>query len=302
MSSSPPTSVAVLFADISGSSKLYAQLGNEAASLLVNTILGKLSEVIDSYHGRIIKTIGDEIMASFDNCDRAVKSALELQRACLQHSGSAQLKLRIGMDFGEVLQEQEDLFGETVNNAAYLTSIASRGKILITAATLDKLTHSSRNSCSEYDKVILKGQTQKSSIYRIFWEQLPGAGHHAVTQHVGNFEFTRASNFRMLELVYRGQSQRIDATSTPFLIGRNETESSLFISSEFASRDHCRILYRRGKFILADHSTNGTYITQNSQREIYLRREELPLLEFGRISLGQPGADAGTEILTFRLY
>lgn len=167
MTSTTPTNCAVLFADISGSSQLYAQLGNQAAKQLINAILVKLAEIISSYHGRIIKTIGDEIMASFDNFDRAVKAALELQLSCLRQSGPSKLKLRIGIDFGEVLQEQNDLFGETVNNAAFLTSIASRGKILISAAALQKLTHSARDNCSEYDKIILKGRTQKTSIYRI---------------------------------------------------------------------------------------------------------------------------------------
>jgi adenylate cyclase len=301
MTSTSPTNCAVLFADISGSSQLYAQLGNQAAKQLINAILVNLAEIISSYHGRIIKTIGDEIMASFDNCDRAVKAALELQLSCLRQSGPSQLKLRIGIDFGEVLQEQNDLFRETMNNAAFLTSIASRGKILISAAALQKLTHSARENCSEYDKIILKGQTQKTSIYRISWEQSQGIQDSEATQHVGNFEFTRGSHFQVLELAYKGQSYLIDPTKTPFLIGRNETESTLFISSSFASRDHCRIIYSRGKFILSDHSTNGTYIAQNMLPEIYLQREELPLLESGRISIGQPGKDAGAEILTFNL-
>lgn len=290
----------VMFADISGSSLLYKQHGNVKANSLINTIISHMSEIIASYHGKIIKTIGDEIMASFSNPDRAVKAALELQRTCQDHPGSGELQLRIGIDYGEVIEKKDDLFGETVNNAAYLTSIANRGKVLMTSHTFQMLTHKSRESCSEYDKVVMKGHTHKTNIYRLFWEESPIEGNSGVTQHVGNFEFTQSSNFRTLELIYKDRKQIIDTTNTPFQIGRNEYQSSLFISSEFASRDHCQIIYRRGKFILSDHSTNGTYISQNNQPEIYLRREELPLLQLGEIGIGQPGHDAGSEIILFK--
>ncbi|MDG2090505.1 MAG: FHA domain-containing protein [Gammaproteobacteria bacterium] len=118
---------------------------------------------------------------------------------------------------------------------------------------------------------------------------------------MGIQDFTKAGKLNKLILIYNNQELIIPSNFGTFTIGRNTGVSSLFIKSEFASRDHCQIIYRRGKFILCDTSTNGTYVTQHKQKEIYLRREELPLTIEGLIVIGQSSKQAGDDIIKYQL-
>jgi predicted component of type VI protein secretion system len=91
----------------------------------------------------------------------------------------------------------------------------------------------------------------------------------------------------------------ISALTTPFKIGRDSRHIS--IDSSFSSRDHCSIEFRRGRYVLVDHSTNGTYVRFNGSEELYLRREELPLTSSGYISIGQPLGTAPELTIEFHL-
>jgi predicted component of type VI protein secretion system len=81
-------------------------------------------------------------------------------------------------------------------------------------------------------------------------------------------------------------------------IGR-DLANDVVLGDRKASRMHARIERRRDKFVLIDHSSNGTYVTVDSESEIALRREELVLRNRGRISFGHAYQDDPTEILSF---
>lgn len=291
----------VMFADISGSSPLYKKLGDAKANALIQQLLLMMTEITVKHHGKVIKTIGDEIMTCFDRADSAADAAREMQESCKNFRPDMTLKLRIGIDTGGIIAQQNDLFGETVNNAAYLTGIAKGGKILLSKNAFDSLGLNSQKLCYEYDNIILKGHTIKTRLFRIHWEQKADENYNEATVFRGTQDITRNAKLNRLELNYKNQRSILTTDMEPFTIGRNSGVSSLSITNEFASRDHCHIIYRRGKFILCDMSTNGTYVTQNNQKEIYLRREELPLISRGIIAIGQPATNAGDNVIRYSL-
>ncbi|MBN4075058.1 adenylate/guanylate cyclase domain-containing protein [Gammaproteobacteria bacterium AH-315-E17] len=290
-----------MFADISGSSPLYKQLGDNKANFLIQKLLSMMTNITTKHHGKVIKTIGDEVMTCFDKTDSATEAAREMQDSCRKFQSNMALKLRIGIDTGGIICEHNDLFGETVNNAAYLTGIAKSGKILLSKNAFNSLNLKAQKLCYEYDNVVLKGHTLKTKIFRMHWEQKTDENFNDATVHMGIQSFTRAAKLNRLELTYQSQKYILTTDMEPFTIGRNTGISSLFISNSFVSRDHCQIIFRRGKFILCDTSTNGTYVTQNNQREIYLRREELPLTGQGIVSIGQSVRRAGDDVLGYTL-
>ena len=81
-------------------------------------------------------------------------------------------------------------------------------------------------------------------------------------------------------------------------IGR-DLQNEVVIADRKASRMHARIERRRDKFVLIDHSSNGTYVTVQGESEIVLRREELVLRNRGQVSFGHAYQDDPTEILGF---
>src|SRR5690606_34620519 len=139
----------------------------------------------------------------------------------------------------------------------------------------------------------------KSLIYRLQWE---GSGNldrstlvmpiHEITQFVEKFQ---------LRLTAQGHEILLFPPQTPFYIGRDPIKSPLLIEHGLASREHCHIEFRRGKYVLIDHSTNDTYVHNDNQEPIYLRREELPLHGKGVISLGQPTSSDRSWFIYYQL-
>src|SRR5882672_228377 len=109
--------LAVLFADVSGSTRIYESLGDERALAMIGRCLTLMTEASAGYGGRVIKTIGDEAMIAFPSADSAAQAAAEMQvRIAAEPAIDARrLAIRVGFHFGPALQTQGDVFGDSVN-------------------------------------------------------------------------------------------------------------------------------------------------------------------------------------------
>ena len=104
---------AVLFADVSGSTKLYETAGNAVAHAAVETCVNLMKEKTLAAKGRVIKTIGDEVMSAFSTADGAADAAIEMQQAIseLPPVGKTTLGIRIGFNFGPVVNRDGAVCG-----------------------------------------------------------------------------------------------------------------------------------------------------------------------------------------------
>ncbi|ROQ19788.1 class 3 adenylate cyclase [Marinimicrobium koreense] len=287
--------LAIMFADVSGSSALYKRLGNLLAKRSVDGAIDIMTHVTESYQGHVVKTLGDEVMARFDTAQAACDAAVAMQREA-RHAGVA---LRIGIAFGPALLDDNDVFGEAVNDAAFVAKVARANQIVLTQTLVDELQGATREHCQEFDRVAVKGETRHSLIYRLQWET-PTQSHSATT--VMSIEEIAGKMSRyQLHLTLGSEELTIHPEQTPYIIGRDPIKAHLHVQSGLASRDHCHVIFRRGKFVLVDHSTNGTYVSGPDQPEMYLRREEFPLFGSGTISIGQPAERAGEWLIHYRL-
>jgi len=103
-----------------------------------------------------------------------------------------------------------------------------------------------------------------------------------------------------LTIRYRGQVIELAPTSPPFTLGR-DANSSLVIDAEWVSRNHALIEYKRGYFMIADRSTNGTWVKLGEDDELRLHRDEVHLRKAGTISLGQAVAVNQQDVLYYQL-
>jgi hypothetical protein len=284
-----------MFADVSGSSSLYKLMGNEGAKARVDATLVSMTRITEEHRGVLVKTIGDEIMVYFADASQAGQAAQVMQRTLSDPKGL--LPVRIGMAYGDTLLENGDIFGETVNDAAYLTHIARAGQILITQGFYDVCCMDLQFDCHEFDRISLKGEATKRVIYRLGWENETNTNYATKVMSIDGV--TSSGLNQALTLVYGDHQHRLTPELTPFVLGRDPSRSDLHVQHGLASREHCQILFRRGKYVLIDHSTNGTYVTNQHQQEIYLRREEVPLQGEGTISIGQPLAGADDNVIRF---
>lgn len=286
-------SQAVMFADVSGSSRLYKEQGNTQAKQSIDTTLEGTRAIITQHQGTVVKTLGDEIMARFDEPHQACQAAVDLQRRA-----EGELALRIGMSCGELLMDEHgDVFGDVVNDAAAVSHIARARQIVITDVMRDLLPGFLAHQCEAFDRVTLKGANHPRLVYRLCWET-PTQPHNA-TAVMEVAELHQRLQAHRLYIEGAQRSQELGPEDLPLTFGRDAEAVHWAIDSNKVSREHCEIVFRRGKFVLIDHSTNGTYVTVSQDEALYIRREEAPLTGSGTLCLGQKPGRPDTVTLSF---
>lgn len=290
---------AIMFADVSGSSALYKQVGNEQAKAIIDEAVHFMTAITIVNEGTVVKTIGDEIMARFNEGYQACEAAIAIQRRCVKEPHLKDLGIRIGIAYGDVLITHNDVFGDRVNDAACVAHIARANQIVITQSVVDSLGNTLKHDCQMFDRINIKGETEHTLIYRLEWEHSGKDNRatmvmpiHDVASFVDKFQLILTVNGREILLL---------PEQTPYHIGRDPVKAHLLVEHELASREHCHIEFRRGKYVLVDHSTNGTYVYLEDQHPIYLRREELPLQSEGQIALGQKIDSSSSWLIRFKV-
>lgn len=273
----------VLFADICGSTRLYCALGDERAREIVAAGLDIVVELLPAYGGRVVKTLGDEVMCVFAAPDNAVLAAAEMQvRIAAARPAGEAIAIHIGLHHGSVLVEGTDVFGDTVNAASYLCAVASPGQILTTEPTVASLSEAVRARTRPLFFAVIKGSDAESTLYQVVWEQDTGIltdvnlrRHNLVPPDSGSL------------IVAFGDAQlRIDPRQPTLVLGR-DPGCDIAVGDSFASRRHATLSLRRTQVYLTDHSTNGTFVRRSNGEAAHVFRSELLLDGAGEIILGR---------------
>jgi adenylate cyclase len=282
----------VLFADVSGSTKLYESVGDSAAHAAIDLCVKLFRALTEQHGGRVVKTIGDEVMAIFPDAAPAGKAAVDIQLGVndMAPIEKVQLGVRIGLHYGPVVARDGDVFGDTVNLAARLTEMASKGQVITSLETVELFDPIQKMDCRRLYSIPVKGREREVDICELMWTDTDDA-----TTLVAHRATTDAGD--SLRLVYRGRAVILSPERRSIVIGRDAT-ADLVVPDRMASRTHCEIEQRQDKFVLADRSANGTFLSIDGDREIVLRREEALLRGHGFITLGQSRATA-TEFVEF---
>lgn len=289
--------ITILFADIAGSTKLFEKLGDVGARSITSSVLGVLTEITHRHGGRVIKTIGDELMCTFPGPMSGLMAGIDMQRR-VQGDPVWQrdfLAVRIGLHHGEALLEEGDVYGDAVNTAARMTQMAKREQIVTTVTTVRGLTNSSIIRTRHLGDVRVAGKLNPVEIVDVIWQEDTSN----VTMVARAIRLEDAPAGAKLSLRYRGQLIELSSLSPPFGLGRDPT-NTLVVDNEWVSRNHAIIEFRRGYFVLTDRSTNGTYVRLGDDDEIRLHRDELQLRKSGKISLGQGVDKDPTDVLYFQ--
>lgn len=287
------TTGCVLFADVSGSTKLYESVGDAAAHEAIDLCVRLFAALAEQHGGRVVKTIGDEVMAIFPGASEAGHAAVDIQLGMHEMApvDKVRLGVRIGMHHGPVVERDGDVFGDTVNLAARLTEMAASGQIITSLETVDLLDPLQKMDCRSLYAIAVKGKEREVGICEVLWTDTDDA-----TQLVAQRATTDSGT--QLRLVYRSRVVVLDDARSSIVLGREAT-ADLVVAERMASRIHCEIERRQGKFFLTDRSANGTYLTINGDREMVLRREEAVLRNHGVIALGQSQASASERVEFF---
>src|SRR4051812_20640597 len=166
--------MAVLFTDIVGSTAFFEQRGDIEGLALVHRHNDLLFPVVKAHRGRVIKTIGDSIMAAFLDAKDGVLCATALQETLAQETGTAaheRIRIRVGVHFGRVLKDGDDVFGDTVNTAARVASAADGDEILVSQALIDALPAGARPATTPRRALSAKGKSAPVPVVALAWRE-----------------------------------------------------------------------------------------------------------------------------------
>lgn len=293
MSGSLQSEHAILFADIVGSTSLYETLGDEQAKQAIVELENHMANVVVQRNGMVVETVGDEIMCRFQDADAAVRAACALQSEVAEYasSGNGNLTIRIGLHSGPAIFEGGRMFGDTVNTAARMAAIAGSGQIITSQHTVNKLSLELRQQARRFDAVKVKGKAEEIVIYDIPWRS-----EGLTSLRAGQDDESPAP--RRLTLTLGQDTFHLQPGTDVLRIGRDPA-NDVVVDTRFASRFHARLEFARGRFVITDQSTNGTYVTLQQQPLVYLRREGLPIWSAGRIGIGTPVVSNDEHCLKF---
>ena len=289
--------VAILFADVVGSTRLYDKYGDTMASETVAACLDIMKDATFQFSGTVIKTIGDEIMATFGTVDEAMGASVMMQSRITtvgKKEGGIPVQIRIGCHFGPVVQEQNDIFGAAVHTANRMTSQAKAGQIVISGSTVEHMSTELRNQARQIDVATVRGRLDEVALFELVWQP------DEATSMLPTIEWeTRSHRASKLLLNFRDKTLEVSDKRKSINIGRAD-DNDLVIKGNLISRIHAKIEMRRGKFILVDQSTNGTFLQSAQGQETFVRRDSMVLGDEGTIGLGRTEAPDSDRAIRYK--
>src|SRR5271167_696623 len=213
--------VAILFADVVGSTKLYELLGDLRAREMVGICIEVMRAATEQNHGTVIKTTGDEVMATFPTADDALNAAAQMQKQIVTHPSlkveEQTVAIRIGCNFGPVVVENRDIFGSAVHTANRMTSQAKAGQIITTATMVEQLSSDWRASVRQIDIATLKGRSSEVALFEVLWQPEEST---SMVPAIATRE--RPAKPLRLRLRYQGQEVFVEEARANITIGRAE--------------------------------------------------------------------------------
>jgi class 3 adenylate cyclase len=294
----------VVFADLTGSTRVFEAMGNARATDTVTRLIQWIGGVCEAHGGRVVKSLGDGVFAIFANGTTATRAVLELQR---NHQKRLQtwpaplrMELQIGVASGEVVEVDGDCYGDAVNLASRLSDLAGPSQIWATESVIDELVGGEVRHRS-LGPINIRGKNEMPTVHRIDWQDEVS---EFLTMPASLVAPTRGadSSFGQIELAWLDVRSMFRAAELPIHLGRVD-EAQFVVNDPRVSRLHARIEARQGSCVLVDVSTYGTWVrfhgTAGASGEIALRRDECVLHGSGEIGLGAPLSDFSAPTISF---
>lgn len=290
--------VAVLLADISGSTALYEDVGNVAALRLVSECLSLIRKSVDAHGGKFISSKGDDVLCTFETPEAAINVGIEV----LEAIRGGPISLHAGIDFGPVILARDDVFGDSVNMAARLSTLAKSGEIICSQAFYTQLEGSHRALLRFFGTRQFKGRDAVSNVY-LFSDAPPGQ----VTEIMFSEASSGAGNgSESLDVTGARAALRFGAETfvcrarKPVTLGRS-FDQDLVVPLPWVSRSHAILEVQQEKVYLIDTSSSGTYLSFERGTPVLVRRETVLLTNSCSLSLARPPGEEGAQEISCEL-
>lgn len=298
----------VVFADLTGSTRVFEALGNEEATRAITALTQGIADVCREEGGRVVKTLGDGVLVLFASAEPAIEAVVRLQREHarrqVKRGAAGRMQLQVGVACGEIVEVDGDCYGDAVNVASRLSDLSGARQIWATASVIEQVELPPPGArFHALGPVPIRGKAEPLELYRIEWREdtstdmmtLPG---FSISVPVAA---PRDEVQGSIELRYLDQVQSFGVGQLPVHMGRAR-EAEFVVQDPRVSRLHARIEWRNDIFVLEDLSSFGTCVRfAGAPTELKLRRDECVLHDSGEIALGADFGDWSVPTIQFAL-
>ncbi len=295
----------VVFADLTGSTGVFETLGNAKATEAITRLTQWIGEVCVAHRGRVVKTLGDGVLAVFPAAQDAVMAAISLQRGhdlrIQRWPEALRMHLQIGVATGEVVEVDGDCYGDAVNVASRLSDLSGAEQIWATDTTIAGLDPAAPVRHRSLGPVPIRGKAEPRTVHRVEWHEEVVSEFLTMPAPLPLQTPRAVPGTGRIELAWLDVQGAWGSEQLPLALGR-DSEAQFVVNDPRVSRIHAQIEWRNGVFALTDMSSYGTWVRfDGSATELALRRQECILHDSGEIALGAPFSDFSVPTVSFRL-
>ncbi len=254
--------ITVLFTDIKGSTAYFERFGDAAGLVMVNRCNALMSKAVERHRGRVIKTIGDSIMAAFEDNFEAIAAAIEMQQALAADNVSKaedhRVSVRIGINYGSGIVKSNDVYGDVVNVASRVEGAAAPEQIVISDILYKAVSTSDKFRFRHIGKFSLKGKAGDHDLFEVAWKKhvdtRPAISHSLI---IASPNYTPQVKFKLVQLRSDGRhGKEFEVRSNHAVIGRTQGDFT-FPHDDDMHSPHVRLTVEAGQMFLepVEHST-----------------------------------------------
>lgn len=297
----------VVFVDLIGSTGAFERLGNSRATEAVTRATRWIADDIACHGGRVVKFLGDGVLALFDASRLAIDTMAGLQVDYgvwrKQFAADETMPVRIGVVQGTVEVVDNDCYGDAVNTASRLSELAGSDQIWVNAEAVRDYGPAPDAFFRLLGRIHVRGRQNACVAYQVEWKAETNSDLFTL-QAAMDSRFDAKTSLHMgweIHLSSAEQHASFRAFDMPVLIGRGR-EAQFLLTDPRVSRNHVRLDWRNGSMLLTDLSTYGTWVRfAGSGGLVRLRREECVLHGQGDFALGAPFDDPSAPLVHFEV-
>ena len=295
----------VVFTDLFGSTRVFEALGNVKATQAVTQITTWITKVVEFHGGRVVKTLGDGVLALFDDNRAAIDAVVVMQREhhkkMMRTTAANRLPIRVGVASGDVEIVDRDCYGDAVNVAARLSDLSGPQQIWVNEAALDGVREAEGVRFRTLGAISIRGRAEPCTVFQVEWQE--DVGSDFLTMHAELDSGVESGKKDILggeiELTWVDTCKTFRSFELPIHIGRIR-QAEFSVADPRVSRTHARVDWRNGSVILVDLSSYGCWVRfSGAGSDLLLRRDECVLHGRGEIALGSSFADMSAPVVVF---
>lgn len=295
----------VVFADLMGSTGVFETIGNARASRVVTQLTQWIGEIFVAHNGRVVKTLGDGVLAVFPEAPDAISAVVDVQRSHQKRIASAatttRMPIRVGVARGEVEFVDGDCYGDAVNVASRLSDLSGPHQIWANNLSLEQSEEGDGVRFRPLGPITIRGRAEPCAVFQVEWHENANSDFLTMQASVDSQsqQLDKGVLGGEIELSWLDVRKRFRAVQLPIHIGR-VSQAEFVVNDPRVSRAHARIDWRSGSILLVDVSTYGTWIRfSGGGADLLLRREECVLHGKGEIALGASFSDLSVPTVMF---